>query len=107
MNEISKNKDVIDIREFDKFGSLIDLNFGNETYVYSEEQDALVKILDEAISCGYNEDYTIKFILDYLDELPDLKVDILLYNIGEIIKIIFENAKDLTKLQKKRYSKIL
>ena len=107
IEEVIKGKDEINIGEFDTFGPIIDLIFGFETYVYLEEQDALLKILDEAITGEFTEAYTIKLILDFLDSLTHYKLDILINNIGENIKIILEDAKGLSELQKKRYSKII
>ncbi|MHA1673325.1 MAG: hypothetical protein ACTSYI_06835 [Promethearchaeota archaeon] len=97
----------IDITKFDKFGGIIDLIFGIESYVFLEEQDALLTLLDDAISRAYSEQYTVKVIIDFLDDLTDYKVDILINNIGENLKIILENTTGLSELQKKRYSLLL
>ncbi len=101
------NNEVIDNTTFDRFGAIIDLIFGIDTYVFLEEQDALLTLLDDAISGGYGEQYTVKLILGFLDNLTDYKVDILINNIGENLKMILENATGLSELQKKRYSLLL
>lgn len=105
--EYVKTKTDDDMTVFDEFGPIIDNIFGIETYIYLEEQDHLMKLLDEALSGGYGEAYTVKIILDFLDEVDDYKLDILLRNSGENLKLIMENADGLSKLQKKRYSKII
>lgn len=106
-SDLLKEQIDIDIHNFDKFGAIIDMIFGLKTYIYVEEQEKLLKILDEAIAKEFNEQQTIKVILDFLDTLDHYKLDILINNIGENIKPILENAKGISELQKKRYSRLL
>ncbi|WP_457557013.1 hypothetical protein [Candidatus Harpocratesius sp.] len=101
-----KNEKV-DISKFDEFGAIIGQIFGIETYIYLEEQEKILNLLDDAIAGRYNERQTIRLILSFLDQLTNYKLEILLDNIGDNLKLIMKDAKDLTKLQKKRYARIL
>jgi lipopolysaccharide biosynthesis protein len=69
--------------------------------------DQLLKILDEAIANNHPESITIKRILDFLDNLTDYKLELLINNIGDNLKLILNNAKGLSSLQKNRYKKII
>jgi hypothetical protein len=106
-SDLLKHNDDPDITVFDNFGPIIDHIFGIETYIFLEEQDLLLKVLDNAISENYDEEKTIKSILEFLDDLSDYKVEILINNIGDNLKLILENVKGLRKIQKKRYKKII
>jgi hypothetical protein len=106
-SELLEQNPNVEIQEFDGFGSIIDLIFGLQTYVYIEEQKTILKLMDDAIRLNFSEDYTAQTIFDFLDTLSDYKVEILIHNIGDSLRLILENTPRLSKEKRERYRKLL
>ena len=98
---------IIETSEFENFGSIIDHIFGIETSIFLEEQDALLRLFDGAILGEFDEKTTTSILLDFLDDLDDYTLDLLIRTTGMILKPILENVSGLSKGKKKRYKKIL
>ena len=94
LNEESKHRS----HQFFELGPIIQAILGLESSIYLKEQDDLLSLLDKVYSNGYNEQFTIKQIVDFLDQLDDVKLGFLLLNIVENLAGIFNNARCLSKL---------
>lgn len=104
--DVINSTNLIDLEQFQYFGAIIDQICGIETFIYLNEHDQLIKILMNAEDKGYEEETAIKEVLNFLDNLSDYKLNIIIQTTSEILSPILENAS-LKSDQKKRYKKLL